>query len=144
MSNINSIIDDVVATARADAKGCNPKTHPTLLQSIQKLQLAAETPSETAKRLLYQVSSPHDALTLLTEPSSQSPINIAIRVAVELRFFEAISAKNGSSTIAREITESQNVDELLLDMLTPFRRRRGILLINWSSYHASSYGGEYL
>lgn len=66
MSTINSTIDDVVAAAQADAEGCDPKAHATLLQSIQKLLLAAETPSETAKRLLYQVSGLHDGLTLLT------------------------------------------------------------------------------
>lgn len=126
MSTINSIIDDVAAAARADAEGCDPKAHATLLQNIQKLQLAAETPSETAKRLLYQVSSLHDGLTLLTQPSSQPPINIAIRVAVEFGLFEAVSAENGGSITAREMAESKNVDELLLGMLTPLRRRRGI------------------
>lgn len=59
MSSITSIIDDVTAAARADAGQCDPEAHATLLRCIQKLTLAAEKPLETAKRLLYQVSTFH-------------------------------------------------------------------------------------
>lgn len=57
MSSIHSIINEVTAAAEADAGGDNPRAHATLLQCIQKLMLAAEKPLETAKRILYQVSS---------------------------------------------------------------------------------------
>ena len=56
MSVLSSAIDEVVAAARADAVGSDPKAHTNLLQSIHKLTLAAETPLETVKRILYQVS----------------------------------------------------------------------------------------
>lgn len=60
MSSIASIIDDVTAAAaRADAGQCDPEAHATLLRCIQKLTLAVEKPLETAKRLLYQVSTFH-------------------------------------------------------------------------------------
>ena len=60
MRSINSIIADVAAAASADAGGRAPEVHSTLLQCIQELMLAAEMPSETAKRLLYQVSNFYD------------------------------------------------------------------------------------
>ncbi len=61
MASVTSIIDDVAAAALADAGGRDPEAYATLLQCIQKLVLAAETPLETAKRLLYQVSSLYDS-----------------------------------------------------------------------------------
>lgn len=57
MSSISTIIDDVAAAARADAGHCDPGAHATLIRRIHQLTLAAETPLETAKRLLYQVSN---------------------------------------------------------------------------------------
>ena len=57
MSSLSCLIEDVAAAARADAEGSDPEAHATLLQRIQRLTLAAEKPLETAKRLLYQVSS---------------------------------------------------------------------------------------
>ena len=62
LSTLNDIIDDVAAAARADAEGCDPEAHATLLQRVQRLTLAVEKPLETAKRLLYQVSNFHDNL----------------------------------------------------------------------------------
>ena len=61
MSTISGIIDEVTAAALADAEGCDPKAHSTLLRCIQRLTLAAEKPLETAKRLLYQVSKRYKA-----------------------------------------------------------------------------------
>ena len=55
MSSISNIIAEVTLAAQADAKGDDPKAHHALLKSIQKLTLAAERPTETAKRILYQV-----------------------------------------------------------------------------------------
>lgn len=56
MSALSSIIEEVAAAAEADTVGSDPKAHTKLLQTIQKLTLAAERPSETIKRILYQVS----------------------------------------------------------------------------------------
>ena len=55
MSPIKSLIKEVSAAADADAKGDDPKAHSALLQSIHELTLAAEKPTETAKRIIYQV-----------------------------------------------------------------------------------------
>lgn len=44
------------AAARAHSEGDNDEAHAAFLSSIQLLQLAAEEPAETAKRILYQVS----------------------------------------------------------------------------------------
>lgn len=55
-SSLEKSINDVIAAARADAAECDSQSHAALLQSIQDLTLAAEKPSETAKRILYQVS----------------------------------------------------------------------------------------
>ncbi|KAF6230884.1 hypothetical protein HO173_011000 [Letharia columbiana] len=92
MVSVNSIIDDVAAAAEADAGGCDPEAHARLLQSIQNSTLASEKPLETAKRILYQ-----------------PPINLAMRVAVELPLFEAVCATDGDSITAREIAKSQDV-----------------------------------
>lgn len=53
---MNTILDEVAAAVHADARGDDPNAHSTLLRCIQQLLLAAETPSETIKRILYQVS----------------------------------------------------------------------------------------
>lgn len=58
MSVLSSTIDEVAAAAQADADGSDPMAHTKLLQTIQKLTLAAERPLETVKRILYQVSIP--------------------------------------------------------------------------------------
>ena len=58
MSRLSSLIDEVAGAAKADDTGSDPQAHTRLLQSIQKLTLVAEKPSETVKRILYQVSIP--------------------------------------------------------------------------------------
>ena len=55
MSPITTIIAEVAAAADKDGQGDDPKAHALLLNSIQRLQLAAEKPPETANRILYQV-----------------------------------------------------------------------------------------
>ncbi len=55
MSSISAIIAEVAAAADIDYQGKDPGAHAALLNSIQRLQLAAEKPTETAKRILYQV-----------------------------------------------------------------------------------------
>lgn len=55
MSSITTIVAEVAAAALEDGQGDNPEAHALLLKSIERLQLAAEKPAETAKRILYQV-----------------------------------------------------------------------------------------
>ena len=55
MSTLEGLINKVTTAAQADASRDNPEAHGELLRSIQRLTLAAETPTETAKRILYQV-----------------------------------------------------------------------------------------
>lgn len=76
---------------------------------------------------------------------SQPPINIAIRVAVELGLFEVIDASGRGSITAREIAKTQNVDELLVGTLMPLRyMRRECLPTLRSSYNARPHGRGYL
>ena len=58
MSSLTTIIAEVAAAAEFDSQGDSPEAHALLLNSIQRLQLAAEYPIETAKRILYQVGLP--------------------------------------------------------------------------------------
>lgn len=58
MSPIKNLIEEVSAAADADGKGDDPKAHAALLQAIHELTLAAERPTETAKRIMYQVRWP--------------------------------------------------------------------------------------
>ena len=55
MMSINNIIAEVAAAAKMDGQGDHPEAHAALLNSIHRLQLAVEKPTETAKRILYQV-----------------------------------------------------------------------------------------
>ena len=55
MSPIATILDEVTAAAKLNDQGENPEAHAALLNGIERLQLAAEKPMETAKRILYQV-----------------------------------------------------------------------------------------
>ena len=54
--DLSGLIRDVQAAAEADSKG-DLGTHGRLLQAIQKLNLAAETPAETSTRIIYQVGA---------------------------------------------------------------------------------------
>ena len=58
MSPLATIIAEVAAAAKVDDQGENPEAHAALLHRIQRLQLAAEKPIETAKRIIYQVRFP--------------------------------------------------------------------------------------
>ena len=55
MSSIAAIIEEVAAAAKLDDQSDDPEAHTALLRGIQRLQLAVEKPTETAKRILYQV-----------------------------------------------------------------------------------------
>lgn len=55
MSSITAIIEEVAAAAKVDDQRDDPEAHAALLRSIQRLQLAVEKPTETAKRIIYQV-----------------------------------------------------------------------------------------
>ena len=56
MSSITTLIAEVAAAAAdVDHRSDNPEAHAALLDSIQRLQLAAETPTETVKRIIFQV-----------------------------------------------------------------------------------------
>lgn len=76
---------------------------------------------------------------------SQPPINIAIRVAVELGLFEAVGAVGRGSITAREIAKSKNVDELLVGTSMPLQcMKRECLPTIRSSYNARPHGRGYL
>lgn len=55
MSHIATIIEEITAAAKLNDQGGNVEAHAALLHGIQRLQLAAEKPIETAKRIIYQV-----------------------------------------------------------------------------------------
>lgn len=54
-SFIKQIVADVAAAADMHEQRDNPEAHAALLNNIQRFQLAAEKPTETAKRILYQM-----------------------------------------------------------------------------------------
>ncbi len=56
MALMTNLLDEVARLAHAEGDSDDPENHARLLQSIHKLQLAAEKPIETAKRIMYQVS----------------------------------------------------------------------------------------
>ena len=55
MSFIKQIVADVAAAADMDEQRDGPEAHAALLNNIQRCQLAAEIPTETAKKILYQM-----------------------------------------------------------------------------------------
>lgn len=122
MSILSNVIDEVAAAAQADADGSDPKAHAKLLQTVQKLTLAAEKPSETVKRILYQVSIPcivvqnssrkkwHNGLIYRSQP----PTNMALRIAVEVGLLGAVGAVDGSPITAQDLAKSCHVEELLV------------------------------
>lgn len=57
---------------------------------------------------------------------SQPPINIAIRIAVEWDFFEAVSATKDGSITAREIAQSKNVDEVFVGMSAALKSKENV------------------
>ena len=71
MSPITTIIAEVAAAAKVNDQGENPEAHAALLHSIERLRLAAEKPTETARRIIYQVERsypnvPLSEITMLT------------------------------------------------------------------------------
>lgn len=55
MALIASLIDEVARLAHAKGDSDDAENHAKLVHSIHRLQLAAEKPIETAKRIMYQV-----------------------------------------------------------------------------------------
>ncbi|CAD6578655.1 MAG: hypothetical protein ASARMPREDX12_008924 [Alectoria sarmentosa] len=97
MSPITTIIAEVAAAADKDGQGDDPKAHALLLNSIQRLQLAAEKPPETANRILYQ-----------------PPTNAALRIAVELGLIDAVAARKDDPITAHQLAIQQSTEELLV------------------------------
>lgn len=122
MTSINNIIAEVASAASRDAQGDNPAAHAALLNSIQRLQLVVEKPTETAKRILYQVRLFLRAILsgmrlLISLPGlHQPPSNAALRVAVELGLIDAIAARWDDPITAHQLANQQSTETLLVGM----------------------------
>ncbi|KAL8949502.1 MAG: hypothetical protein Q9222_004392 [Ikaeria aurantiellina] len=55
MRPIHTLLQDIGTAAHIDGRGDDAIAHATLLRCIQELTLAAETPLETVKRIIYQL-----------------------------------------------------------------------------------------
>ncbi|KAL4902918.1 S-adenosyl-L-methionine-dependent methyltransferase [Aspergillus multicolor] len=86
---ILSLTEDIRVAALQDTSSSqSPATHAHLLSLIDKLRLAVETPTETARRLIYQ-----------------PPQNAAIRVLIDLGIFEILLERgygNGGDGVSVE------------------------------------------
>lgn len=120
--SINNIIAEVAAAANMDGQGDNPEAHAALLSGIQRLQLAVEKPTETAKRILYQVRLILRAIILgirvLSSLSGfhQPPANAALRVAVGLGLIDAVAARWDDPIAAHQLAKQQSTEALLVGM----------------------------
>ncbi|KAL8831347.1 MAG: hypothetical protein Q9170_005340 [Blastenia crenularia] len=98
MALTDSLIAEVTSLAYAEGDSKDVENHAKLLRTIHKLQLAAEKPVETAKRIMYQ-----------------PPINIALRMAVEFGLLDTLSALDQESSItAHSLAEATGAEELLI------------------------------
>ncbi|CAO1605760.1 hypothetical protein XANCAGTX0491_009266 [Xanthoria calcicola] len=98
MALIANLIDEVARLAHAEGDSEDAENHAKLLHSIHRLQLAAEKPKETAKRIMYQ-----------------PPTNIALRLAVELGLLDALVAGGRSGPVsATSLAESTQSEEILV------------------------------
>ncbi|KAI4098443.1 MAG: hypothetical protein LQ339_006414 [Xanthoria mediterranea] len=98
MALIASLIDEVARLAHAKGDSDDAENHAKLVHSIHRLQLAAEKPIETAKRIMYQ-----------------PPTNIALRLAVELGLLDALVTGGRSGPVsATLLAESTQCEEILV------------------------------
>ncbi|KIN01712.1 hypothetical protein OIDMADRAFT_40966 [Oidiodendron maius Zn] len=83
--------------ANASSPSCDPAAHGQLLQAINRLTLAVETPTETNMRILYQ------------------PVqNACIRMAIGMGLPHAVVARDGVSVTAAELGEELKADPVLI------------------------------
>ncbi|KAL4977570.1 S-adenosyl-L-methionine-dependent methyltransferase [Aspergillus desertorum] len=95
-----SLLEDIRSAARNDTNPSqSPEGHHHLLTLIDKLRLAAETPTETARRLMYQPTQ-----------------NAAIRTLVDLGVFELLAEAgvNGSGLSASQVSAQTNAERGLI------------------------------
>ena len=116
--DLSKLIEDVKEKAGADTTK-NGEAHVQLLESIRKLNLAAETPAETLMRMRFEVKTPcraavHCAPWLMLLQPLQSA---AIRVALEAGVLHAIEEHGGGSISAAELAKKTGYDELLIGMI---------------------------
>ena len=97
---MDALLQDVqAAIANAASPSSDPAAHGRLLEAINKLSLAAETPTETMMRMIYQ------------------PVqNASVRMAVEMGLHQAIVARDGAPVTAAELGEEVKADPLLIGM----------------------------
>jgi hypothetical protein len=97
---MDQLLQDVqTAIANHSGPSNDPAAHGQLLQAVNKLTLAVETPTETMIRLIYQ------------------PIqNASVRMAVEMCLHHAIVARDGAPVTAAELGEEVKADPLLIGM----------------------------
>lgn len=95
---MDQLLQDVqTAMANASSPSSDPAAHGQLLQAINRLTLAVETPTETNMRILYQ------------------PVqNACIRMAIEMGLPHAVVARDGASVTAAELGEELKADPLLI------------------------------
>ena len=102
MMDLSRAIAEVQQAAQADTTGTGQR-HVDLLESIRRLNLAAETPAETLMRMRFQVSH-------CTPPGKV----FFIRLALEGGFLEAVGAGRGQTVTAAEVAQKTGFDELLI------------------------------
>lgn len=125
MALIANLIDEVARLAHAEGGSEDAENHAKLLHSIHRLQLAAEKPKETAKRIMYQVSRVHPGQVRGKQPRLicclQPPTNIALRLAVELGLLDALVAGGRSGPVsATSLAESTQSEEILVGKLAGY------------------------
>jgi hypothetical protein len=96
------------------------QSHARLLQLVDELKLAVETPTETILRLIYQVCTPRD--NDLSQNSSNKPAkppeNAALRTVVDLDVFPILmSSESKEGTSATEIAKLTGADRGLISKL---------------------------
>ena len=97
-----ALIDDVKTAALLDSPH-NPSAHAKLLDTIHKLNIAAETPLESILRVQFQLQQ-----------------NVAIRVALEMGILEALVQDGQSSMGAACLAERCGGEPSLISMLPKF------------------------
>lgn len=112
-SCILSLVDQVKEAAVKDTCSRDHQSHVELLDKVNKLRLAVETPTETVLRIIYQ-----------------PPQNAALRIVTDLRVFDYLTeaGKEGHGLTAAQIAKSTGAAEGLIgklrDSLNPMLKRR--------------------